>query len=132
MAYSKNFDWALLLLRVVFGASMIAGHGLRKLGRLFGDAEIRFSDPFGLGPVASLSLATFAEVICAGLLVIGLWTRWALIPLIVTMLVAAFYSHWGEPYSEMELAFLYLVVYGALMLTGPGWFSADEQLRAKK
>lgn len=132
MVYSKNFDWALLLLRVVFGTSMIAGHGLRKMERLFSDAEIRFADPFGLGPLVSLGLATFAEVVCAALLVIGLWTRWALVPLIITMLVAAFYSHWGEPYSEMELAFLYLVVYASLLLTGPGWYSADAQLHAKK
>ena len=35
---------------------MFYGHGLRKFNKLFGDEEITFADPFGLGPVPSLAL----------------------------------------------------------------------------
>ncbi|MCB0581200.1 MAG: DoxX family membrane protein, partial [Phaeodactylibacter sp.] len=42
----------------------------------------------GLGPEISLALATFAEVGCALLVILGLFTRWATAPLAITMMVA--------------------------------------------
>lgn len=132
MLQSKKTDWALLLMRLVFGLCMVYGHGWRKLGRLFGGEEITFADPFGIGPAPSLALVVFAEVVCAVLLAIGLFTRLALIPLIITMLVAAFGAHWADPFSDKEMAILYLTAYTALILTGPGWFSVDAQWQARK
>lgn len=132
MNQTQKTDWALLIMRLVFGLSMMFGHGLRKIDRLFGSEEIRFADPFGIGPVPSLALVVFAEVVCAVLLAIGLFTRLSLIPLIITMLVAAFYAHWADPFSDKEMSILYLTAYTALLLTGPGWFSVDAQWRARK
>jgi putative oxidoreductase len=51
----------------------------------------------GLGlplPTLMAGLATATEVIGAGLLLLGLATRWITIPLMVTMLVAIFAVHW--------------------------------------
>ena len=116
---------ALLLLRVGSGG-LILTHGIPKLQRLFGGAEIKFADPFGLGPVISLGLATFAEVICAILVIVGFKTRLAVIPLIITMLTAAFYAHWDDPFGKKELPLLFCIVFVSLLLTGGGAYSLDK------
>ena len=108
---------------------MLYGHGWGKLLRLFGDDPIKFSDPFGIGPPASLALVVFAELFCAFLIAIGLFTRQAAIPLIITMLVAIFYAHLGDPFPKIEKALMYLTAYVSLLLTGPGWYSLDAQWR---
>ena len=81
-------DWASLILRLTFGLLMLS-HGIPKLMKLM-DGNMEFGDPIGIGVPASLALTVFAEVLCSALLVIGLWTRLALIPLIITMAVAVF------------------------------------------
>lgn len=124
---SRSTDLALLLLRLVFGFSMIYGHGWGKLLRLFSGEPINFADPFGLGPTASLALVVVAEVGCAALILLGLFTRWATIPLIVTMLVAIFYRHLDDPFGQIEKALLYLTVFVGLLLAGPGWYALDER-----
>ncbi|WP_257014129.1 DoxX family protein [Winogradskyella undariae] len=82
-----------MILRVFLGLAMCFGHGIAKWSSLFSGEEIKFADPFGVGMLPSLVLAVFAEVICSLLLALGLLTRWALIPLIVTMFVAVFVIH---------------------------------------
>ncbi len=127
--HTRSVDIALLILRLGLGFTMIYGHGWGKLMRFFADDPIQFSDPFGLGPEISLALVTFAEVICAALLAVGLFSRLATIPLIITMLVAAFYAHIDDPFSRMEKPIMYLIAYVSLLLAGPGWYSLDEQWR---
>jgi len=61
-----------LVLRVVLGLSMFYGHGLGKWQMFFGDGEIQFPDPLGVGVSVSLVLAIFAEAICSLLIVGGL------------------------------------------------------------
>jgi putative oxidoreductase len=114
----------LLILRVALGVFMAGLHGWGKLGMLT-DGAVAFADPIGIGVGASLVLATFAEFACSILLVLGLFTRLACVPLIVTMAVAAFIVHGGDPWGEKELAYIYLAGYLTLLLTGPGKFSVD-------
>ncbi len=131
MNFSKTNDLALLILRLFFGGFMIYGHGWPKLMRLFGGEEIKFMDFLGLGPTISLSLAVFAEVICALLVMAGAYTRLASIPLIVTMGVAAFVSNAGEPFSNLEKALLFMVGFMVTAIAGAGWYSVDARLRNK-
>jgi putative oxidoreductase len=118
----------LLLLRVGIGLMMMLGHGLDKLAN-FGQMAGKFPDPIGLGSEVSLGLAVLAEFFCSLFVLLGLYMRLALIPLIVTMLVAVLLIHGDDPFSKQETALLYLVPYLTLLITGAGNYSLDYRLR---
>jgi putative oxidoreductase len=120
-------DLALLILRVSTGAMMLT-HGWPKLAN-YAERSLNFRDPIGIGSAFSLQLAIFAEVICALLIIVGLATRVALIPLIITMTVAAFIVHADDPFSKQELALLYLFPFISLLFLGPGRFSVDALIK---
>ncbi|WP_320111048.1 DoxX family protein [Draconibacterium orientale] len=126
---NTSIDLSLLLLRLATGVFMLT-HGFPKLQRLLA-GEMQFGDPIGLGPEVSLVLAVFAEVVCSILIVLGLGTRLAAIPLIVTMAVAAFIAHGADPFGRKELALLYLVGYVVLLLSGSGKISVDRIISRK-
>ena len=86
-----SLDFGLLLLRLVSGG-IILTHGFPKLQKII-SGTLQFGDPVGLGQEISLYLSTFAEVLCALFVVLGLLTRIALIPLIINMAVAFFIQH---------------------------------------
>lgn len=123
-------DTALLFSRLLFGATMLIAHGLPKL-MSFSQRMNTFPDPLGVGSSLSLGLTIFAEVLCAGLLALGLFTRWVSGPLAVTMAVAAFIVHAGDPWHKKELAFVYMVGYIICGLLGSGRFSLDFVIRKK-
>jgi putative oxidoreductase len=127
----KRQDLALLLVRLLAGGMMLT-HGIPKIGRFFGEGPVQFADPFGLGPEISLGLAIFAEVACAILVMIGFKTRWATIPLMITMLVAAFYAHAADPFGKKELSLLFFTLFLSLLISGGGRYSVDEWGRKKK
>lgn len=125
-------DLATLIMRLVYGGLMLP-HGYSKLTKLFGSwEEIQFADPIGVGPVFSLILAVFAEFICSILIMIGFKTRFVVMPLIVTMFVAAFVIHGGDPLAKKELALIYFAGYLAIALLGSGKFSVDGFIGNKK
>ena len=122
------FSFATLLLRLGFGLLMILDHGYDKLTH-FAAYSQKFADPYHLGVNTSLSLAIFAEVFCAGFLVLGLFTRLACIPLIINMATAFVFAHQmnyhGGP-GGGELALIFLIGYVVLLFTGPGKASLDR------
>jgi len=99
-------------------------HGYPKLMKAL-DGDFAFADPFGLGPSLSLILVVFAEFFCSIALVIGFKVRLASIPLLITMLVAAFMIHGADPWAKKELALIYGGIYFVLLLMGSGRFGVD-------
>lgn len=124
---SLSVDGAALLLRIVFCGLMVYNHGTMKL-TLFSEDPDSFPDTLGLGSATSYYFVVFAEAVCSVLVLLGLFTRLALIPLLVTMAVATFSVNWGNPLTDKELPLLYFSVYGAIFLLGPGRFSLDTLL----
>ncbi len=120
-----NEDLGYLFLRVCAGGTMFWHHGWAKL-MSFGDRADSFADPFGLGSTLSLVLILFAEVVCSALVVLGLWTRAALIPLMIGMSVIVFMVKGDSEFSDKELALVYLFVFTGLFLTGSGRYSVDR------
>jgi len=119
-----------LLLRVGFGVLMIPQHGYAKLVG-FSAYKDKFMDFLGLGSTVSLSLAIFAEFFCSILLVFGLFTRLATIPLLTTMLIAMGVHNWAF-FGEYELATAYFIAYAAILWIGPGNYSIDYLLFKRK
>jgi putative oxidoreductase len=123
----KYPDWAFqvatLVIRVGLGATMLP-HGFKKL-ESFSEKKDTFMDFMGIGGPASLALVIFAEFFCSALLILGLFTRLAAIPLIITMAVALFKAHNGELFGDGETAAIYLFGYVVVVLLGPGKISID-------
>jgi putative oxidoreductase len=118
----------LFILRVSLGLMMISMHGWGKLMN-FGAKSATFPDVIGLGTQVSLSLAVFSEFFCSIFLIAGLLTRWASLPLIATMGVAAFIHHASDPFQVKEKAILYLVGFVVLFFTGAGEYSIDKLIK---
>ncbi|MCC8358645.1 DoxX family protein [Salinimicrobium sediminilitoris] len=127
--YTTNLELAKIDLGLLFlrlgAAGLMLTHGYPKLLNLFGSEEIVFADPAGLGMATTLALAVFAEFICSILVILGLGTRLAVIPLIITMFTAAFVIHAADPFQRKELALIYLLNFTVLLITGAGKHSLD-------
>ena len=121
-------SFGLLLLRVSVGGMMLLGHGWGKLTS-FAERSSSFPDPLGIGSSLSMALATGAEVFCALAVIVGFATRWAAVPLMATMLVAALIIHGDDPWAKQEFALLYFFPFATLLLTGAGRYSLDAFFR---
>ena len=124
---SSLSNYGLVIFRLVLGVFMLT-HGWQKISN-FDMLSTVFPDPLGLSSSISLSLIIFAEFFCSILLILGLSTRLATIPLIIGMSVAAFVIHGNDPFSTKELSLLYLLFYIGLLLTGAGKYSVDYLLK---
>src|ERR1051325_1174464 len=89
---STATDISLLLLRISIATLMLL-HGLPKMEMLFSGNAAQFPSIMGMSSTLSLTLAVFAEVFCSVLVLSGLLTRLAVLPLAFTMLTAVFFVH---------------------------------------
>ena len=117
----------LLLLRASAGGFMLT-HGIPKFLKLI-EGNFQFADPFGIGSATSLFLVVFAEFFCSVLIILGIGTRLATIPLISTMTVAAFDIHGSDAFQRKELALLYLVIFLTILVFGGGKYEAGRLLK---
>jgi len=113
-------------LRLGFGI-LILKHGYDKLSH-FGDLQNKFMNFMGMGRTVSLVLDIFAEFFCAILLIMGLFTRLACIPLIIAMSVALFKVHNADFFGKGQVDTLYLLGFLAILLAGPGRASVDNMI----
>jgi putative oxidoreductase len=120
------FNTAMLLLRLV-AAGLMVKHGYDKMVH-FEDTAKQMINFMGIGQNASTALVVFAEFFCSLLLIIGLFTRFACIPLIICMAVALFKAHNGDFLGDGSTAALFLGCYIVLLLTGPGKISVDSMI----
>jgi putative oxidoreductase len=138
----------LLILRLGI-AGYLATHGWGKVQMLRAGQFEMFGDPIGLGPRLSLWLVVFAEFICSLLVVVGLGTRFAALPVVFAMGVAAFVAHGRDPWTmetaarlffagqtkmmlSKEPALIFLAGFLALAFTGAGRLSLDALIVARR
>lgn len=117
------FNFALLLLRIGAGILLMT-HGYEKLAH-FKETAGHMPSLFGIGQTPTLVLVVFAEFFCALFVVLGLFTRLASIPIIITMGYALFVAHKGDVFSTGEMATLFLTAFLVILILGPGKISVD-------
>ena len=141
-------EWALLPLRLIVGYGFFA-HGLAKWHR----GPEKFAKLLALigvpQPAATAWVVTGAELLGGVAIMVGVFVVLASIPLAVSMVVAMFSIHvhygfsainttgltatgpvFGPPGYEINL--LYLAALIALACTGPGAFSVEHWLDARR
>jgi putative oxidoreductase len=124
-------DIVLLAIRIFAGFAMLS-HGFPKLQQLYSGEEIQFFNFLGLGEQFSLILAVFAEFVCSIFLILGLFTRPALVFLIIAMTVAGLIVHSADPFEKREMSLLYLSIYLLLFAFGPGKYSIDYMISKRR
>ena len=137
----RSASIGLLILRLGIGGFLLS-HGWGKLQMLLAGGAEKFGDPVGIGSTLSLALVTSAEFLCALLIILGLATRLAAVPVVISMSVAAFAVHARDPWTmeaaanaffsgasktwfSKEPALLYLIPFLSLVFTGGGKLSLD-------
>jgi len=130
---------ALLAIRLVWGALFVY-EGYAKFSNISSNAEYFSSLGFS-SPVFMVWLSASAQLLGGILLAVGLFSRIASIPLIVTMLVAAImdpssHAFWGQGtdsteafLSQIPLVFTYMTA--IVLFFGPGKWSIDHLLKDK-
>lgn len=114
-----RIDLGLFFLRLTGSLLLLYVHGLPKVLH-FSEELTRIEDPFGFGPYFSLIPAIVAEVICPILILFGVATRLACVPIIAVLLVAMLVVHPGWTIAEGQFGWLLLIVFTTLAITGPG------------
>jgi len=115
-------------------------------GNWFASIQDSFPFPFSvIDPEISWFMAMWGEILCAILILLGLFTRFAAISLIVITVVATAAVHWPESYSSLselwkgyaisdkgfgnyKLPLLYIILLLPLLFSGAGKFSLDNLL----
>lgn len=125
----KTFRWVSPTLARLTVGLVFFQSGWGKLHDL--DKITNFFTELGIPhPWFQARLASTSEFVCGGLLVVGLATRFAAVPLIITMAVAIRTAQWenvdglGSLVGLLEFAYVALLVW--LATDGPGPISLDH------
>lgn len=124
-------DYAIALLRATMGAVFMAhgwpkifrntdtGHGPRRTENLLRSKGVPY-------PAGVALLAGYVETLCGFLLVVGLLTRVAVIPLIVILILAIPMVKWKQGFVDgWDWPFTLGIVGIVLLIQGPGPMSID-------
>ena len=123
---SGAFNTAMLFLRITAGGLMLV-HGYDKMVH-FNETVSHMMNFIGIGSKATTALVIFAEFFCSMLLILGLFTRLACVPLIICMSVALFMASNGDFLGKGQLAALFLICFIVLLFLGAGKVSIDSMI----
>ncbi len=125
----RSSDVALLVLRLWFGLTLFAKHGLVKINH-FSQMAPHFPDPLHFGSHASLVIALISDAVCSLLIVLGLAARWAALYVLVVLGTAFLLVHHMRlsGTGSGELPFLFAGAALVVLIAGPGRFSLDRKL----
>lgn len=115
---------ALLVFRVLLCYEMIRVHGLKKVAKANGEAEI-VPNPLNLPPKLNQLIANFSDLVAPVLVAFGILTRFSVLPILAVTLTGYFVVHRKDVLSVRDIPYMYSLSYLFIFLVGAGSFSAD-------
>lgn len=121
-------DIGLLFARIAGSLLLLHVHGLPKILH-YQNELAHIDDPLRMGHTLTLWCALFAEVLCPVLIVLGLLTRLAALPVVFLLAVSMVLVHPEWSIAEGQFGWLLVIVFGTIALSGAGRYSVDAKLR---
>lgn len=135
LSVARRLDWlAPLIGRITLGVLFVSTgwgkvHGLDKVAVFFGELGIP-------APALNAHVVSFVELIGGALLLFGLFSRLAALPLVVSMAVAIVTAQRDQVHGLADLFGLvewtYLALLSWVAIAGPGKVSLDHWLSARR
>ena len=128
-------DAALLFLRVTASVLVLLVHGLPKALHYASQLDA-IEDPLHFGKTLTLAFAIFAEVVCPLLMIAGIATRLAALPIMLVSAIALGLVHREWTLDQGQFAWMLLIMFGAIAIGGAGryrivlWPRASGQRQA--
>ena len=125
-----TFNFSMLVFRVVLSLELMVVHGFKKIGIHVAEAE-KVPNPLHLPEVINNAFAISANLIFPVLVILGLFTRIAILPILAVTLTGYFVLHWNDALLIKDTPFMYSLSYLLIMVLGPGRYSVDYFIENK-
>ncbi len=126
----KLIHIALLIFRIALSLELIFAHGLKKLGIGVVEAE-KVPNPLNLPEAFNSLFADAANLFFPVFVILGFFTRAAVLPILAVTLTGYFVLHWNDALLIKDTPFMYSLCYLFLLFVGPGKYSIDHYIRKK-
>ena len=128
IALTTHKDKGLLVFRIFAAFAILKAHGLPKLLH-FQETLQHIPDPLGMGSTFSAYFAIFANVLCAILVALGLFTRAAAFFILSLTLTGLLAIHFNDSAKLQDTPLIYSIVFGYITYVGAGKYSLDGKLK---
>ena len=118
---------SLFVYRVLISLSLLNTHGIKKALN-FEETLAHIPDPLGIGSTASTYFALLANVVCPVFIVLGFFTRAAIIPVLSITLTGFLVVHVSDPWPIKDVPLMYSIAFSLLLILGPGKYALDHKL----
>lgn len=123
-------DRVLFIFRVLLSLEIIYAHGLKKLGIGVAQAE-QVPNPLHLPEALNSTFATAANILFPILVILGLFTRLAVLPVLAVTLTGYFVLHFHDDPLIKDTPYMYSLSYLLILFLGPGKYSFDHWINKK-
>lgn len=128
---ANNFNVIMLFFRTAISLELIIVHGLKKLG-INGAERENIPNPFHLNEAFNDIIAISANLLFPVFVIIGLFTRIAVLPILAVTLTGYFVVHLNDVLSTKDIPFMYSLAYLLILVLGPGRYSVDYLIDKKR
>jgi putative oxidoreductase len=118
---------ALLGYRVLLALELFRVHGMKKFRTENGQRE-QIPNPLGLPDKLNTMVATFSDTVVPFLLMIGIGTRFILLPVIGVTSIGYFVVHQKDSIEIRDVPYMYSISFIFIWILGAGKYSVDYYL----
>ncbi|MEO3404724.1 DoxX family protein [Mucilaginibacter sp. CAU 1740] len=120
-------NWGMFAFRILLAVELFRVHGMKKFRGNDGKPEV-VPNPLGLPQFINNLVATLSDTVVPVLVILGVFTRLAVLPTIGITSVGYFVVHKNDSLEVRDVPYIYTICFLLLLATGPGSISIDHYL----